>query len=272
MQKETLFTVFFLLVIVGSAAPPLAAQSPETGRFFRVGAGLGYSFAGYRDEIESPVNRYLNALTYIIDGNIEKFGFFHTFNINFFMGNSYMAAPHKEYIPRKYIYARGYIEYALDYRLWGNNTFPGYLGGAFRTVVYYSGVDTGESLTVPVGAGVFSLDLHFTQKWLINDKNLLVLSAGYPLLGYTVRPPYAGMDDLWAKYLYDGTYLKILTLGNITSFHNYWEVFGDLKYQHLVNHLFSVYSGLAFQLSRINFPHQRLDAIFRLNAGIVIIF
>jgi hypothetical protein len=267
-MKKTLFTVLFMFVIIGS----MTAQSPAMERFYRVGAGVGCSFTGYRDEIESPVNRYLNALTFILDGNIEKGNFFHTFNISFFMGNSKMAAPHKGYIQKQYIYAKGYMEYALDYRLWGNETFPGYLGGAFRTVVYYSGVDTGQTLSPPVGAGVFSLDLHLSQKWIINAKNILVLSMGYPIFGYAVRPPYAGMDDLWAKYLYEGTYLKILTLGEITSFHNYWEFYGDLKYQYLFNKLFSAYSGLAFSLSRINFPHPRHDVIFRLNAGIAFIF
>jgi hypothetical protein len=267
MQKA-LFTVLLLSITVGSTA----AQSPEAERFFRVGAGVGCSFTGYRDEIEAPVNRYLNALTFLLDGNIEKDSFFHTLNISFFMGDSKMASPHKGYVQRNYIYVKGCIEYALDYRLWGNETFPGYLGGAFRTVVYYSGVSTGESLSPPVGAGLFSLDLHFSQKWIINEKNKLVFSAGYPIFGYGVRPPYAGMDDLWAKYLAEGTYIKILSLGEFTSFHNYWELFGDLKYQYSFNKLVAAYSGLYFQLSRINFPHPRRDVIFRLNAGVAFIF
>jgi hypothetical protein len=268
-MKKPLFTVLLLFVItVGS----VTAQSPAAERFFRVGLGLGCSFTGYRDEIESPVNRYLNALTFLLDGNIEKGNFFHTFNISFFMGDSKRAAPHKGYIQKKYVYAKGCIEYALDHRLWGNGTFPGYLGGAFRTVVFYSGVDTGEILSPPSGAGLFSLDLHFTQKWIVDGRNMFVFSAGYPLLGYAVRPPYAGMDDLWAKYLYETDFLKILTLGEFTSFHNYWEVFGDLKYQHSVNELLSVYLGLGFQLSRFNFPQPRNDAIFRLNAGVAFIF
>jgi hypothetical protein len=267
MQKP-LFTVLLLFVTVGS----ITAQSPSEGRFFRIGVGLGCSFTGYRDEVESPINRYLNALTYILDFNIEKGSFFHTLNIVFFMGDAKTAAPYRGYVQRKYTYVKGSIEYALDYRLWGNETFPGYLGGAFRTVVYYSGVDIGESLTPPVGAGLFSLDLHFTQKWIINEKNTLVFSAGYPILGYGLRPPYAGLDDLWAKYLNEGTYLKILSLGKFTSFHNYWEFYGDLKYQYSFSKLFSVYSGLAFQLSRINFPQPRHDVIFRLNAGVAFTF
>jgi hypothetical protein len=267
MQKP-FFTVLLLSVIIGSTT----AQSPATGRNYRVGLGMGCSFTGYKDEIESPVNRYLDAVTFILDCNIEKGNLFHTFNINFLTGNSEMLSPHIGYIQRKYIYVKGLIEYALDYRLWGNETFPGYLGGAFRTVVYYSGIDTGEILSAPVGAGLFSLDIHFSQKWIVDGRNILVFSAGYPLIGYAVRPPYAGMDDLWAKYLYDGTYLKILTLGDFTSFHNYWEVYGDFIYQHSVNQLLSVFTGFGFQLSRFNFPHPRIDAIFRLNAGVAFVF
>jgi hypothetical protein len=69
-------------IAVGSAAAQ-AAEKP-----FRAGAGLGYTFSGYREETYSPVNRYLNALTFLIDGSIEKGNFFHSLNIGFFMGKS----------------------------------------------------------------------------------------------------------------------------------------------------------------------------------------
>jgi hypothetical protein len=257
------------------------AQDSEKEKPFRIGASLGYSFSGYREETYAPVNRHLNALTFIIDGNIEKGNFFHSLNMGFFMGNSEMKTPatavlSQDYDPQKgeayywaylpqYLAIRAYLEYALDYRLWGNNTFPGYLGGAFRADAYM------QFAHYPSITGLASLDLHGTQKWLVNAENNLVLSMGFPIFGYAIRPAYAGADGALLKYAEEDP-LRVITLGEIISLHNYWAVFGDLKYHHKVNSLISLYSGLGFELSRVNFPRPRIDAIFRLNAGIAFVF
>jgi hypothetical protein len=183
-----------------------------------------------------------------------------------------MTAPYRGYRQRHYIAVNGVIEYALDYRLWGNETFPGYLGGAFRTEVYYTGTNGKEDdVPMPTGYGLVSLDAHITQKWIINKKNSLIFSMGYPVFGYTVRPAYTGMGELWAKYVYENPW-KLLTLGKITSFHNYWAVFGALKYYYKFTDLFSPYAGLGFALSRFNFPEPRTDAYFRINAGFAFTF
>jgi hypothetical protein len=262
-----LFIAFFLFNNGPATAQPVKP--------FRIGVGLGYSFTGYKDEVETSINRYLNTVTYSIDGNIEKKNFFHSFNIRFFMGNPKMAAPYKGYRQKEFISARGNVDYSLDYRLWGNQTFPGYLGGAFRTVVYLSGFSgtssTDNNFSPPTGAALFSLDLHLSQKWNINDKYTILFSAGYPIFGYGIRPAYAGFDELWMKYLYESP-LKIITLGEIISFHNYWAVYGDLICQNKITTLLSSYAGLGFELSRINFPLPRKDAIFRLNAGFAFTF
>jgi hypothetical protein len=256
-------------------------QPSETIKPFRIGASLGYSFAGYREETYSPVNRYLNNLTFIIDGNIEKDNFLHSLNIGFFMGNAEMdggenAVLRQDYDPQKgeayylaylqqYLFIRGYLEYALDYRLWGDETFPGYLGGAFRADTYM------QFAHYPGITGLVSLDVHATQKWIVNSENNLILSISFPIFGYAVRPAYAGADYALIQYSSQKPW-KIIKLGEIVSLHNYWAVFGDLKYHHKVNTLLSLYSGLGFELSRINFPRPRTDAIFRLNSGIVFTF
>jgi hypothetical protein len=257
------------------------AMAQTTEKPFRVGAGLGYTFSGYREETYSPVNRYLNTLTFLIDGNIEKGNFFHALNIGFFMGNSEMESPakavlaqdydpqkmepyYRAYVPR-YLAIRGYLEYALDYRLWGNQTFPGFLGGAFRADTYLQFAHY-PSITVLV-----SLDIHATQKWIINGENVLTLSGGFPLFGYAVRPAYAGADEALIKYSSEDP-MKIITLGNIVSLHNYWAFFGDLKYQHKVNSLIKLYTGLGFEISRINFPRPRIDSALRLSSGIAFTF
>ena len=247
---------------------------------FRVGASLGYSFTGYREETYSDVNRYLDTLTYIIDSNIVKGLFLHSFNLGFFMGDSKISSDEANiwqdidhetgeafYLVnhQRYLAIRGHFDYALDYRLWGNDTFPGYLGGAFRADAYL------QFSNYPSITGLVSLNLHATQKWFINGANSLTFSLGIPVFGYAIRPPYAGADAALMKYAEEEP-MKILTMGEVISFHNYLAFFGDIKYQHEVNSLVSLYSGLGFELSRINFPRPRTDAIFRISSGIAFTF
>ena len=271
--------IFVLLILFNTGLT--TAQSSDPAKPFRIGAGLGYSFTGYREETYNPINRYLNTLTFLLDGNIEKRNFFHTFNLGFFMGDAEMKGGEQpvltqDYDPvngegyyeaylQQYIDIRGYVEYALDYRLWGNDTFPGYLGGAFRADVYM------QFAYYPSITGIISLDLHATQKWIINPEDSLTLSIGFPVFGYAIRPAYAGADGALIKYSSESP-MKILTLGKIISVHNYWAVFGDLKYHHTINSLLSLYSGLYFELSRVNYPRPRIDAILRLNGGIAFTF
>ena len=252
----------------------------ETAKPFRVGASVGYSFTGYSEETYSPVNRYLNTITFILDGNIEKGNFFHSFNIGFLMGDSKISAEEviirQNYDPTtgeafnyrddpQYLAIRGYLEYALDYRLWGNDTFPGYLGGAFRGDTYL------QFANYPSITGLVSLNVHASQKWVIDSKNVFTFSLGIPFFGYAVRPPYAGADAALIKYAAEQP-MKIITMGEVISFHNYYAIFGDLKFQHAFTTLLSLYSGLGFELSRINFPRPRTDAILRLNSGIAFTF
>jgi len=268
------------MILIG--AGQAAAQPQERERPYRVGLSLGYSFAGYREETYSPINMFLNTLTFIVDGNIEKRNFLHSFNIGFFMDNSEMITSQTAVMSKQidhesgepyyfahlpqYFAVRAYIEYALAYRLWGNDTFPGYLGGTFRTDAYM------QFANYPSITGLLSLGLHATQKWIINPENSFILSFGLPFFGYGFRPAYAGADGATLKYVEEAPLKLITELGHIVSLHNYWAIFGDLKYHHKVNQLLSLYSGLGFELSRVNIPRPRIDAVFRLNAGIAFTF
>jgi hypothetical protein len=219
MRKVFILATSFLLIIGKVTAQPLQSEKP-----YRIGASLGYSFTGYREETYSAVNRYLNTLTFILDGNIKKDKFLHSFNLGFFMGDSQIAAEeifvdheinhqtgeafYTDILPT-YLGIRGYLEYALDYRLWGDDTFPGYLGGAFRADTYL------QFANYPSITGLVSLGLHATQKWIINGENTLALSLGFPVFGYAVRPPYAGADAALIQYASEQP-MKILSIGDAT--------------------------------------------------------
>jgi hypothetical protein len=243
------------------------AESPDKGKLidFRIGASLGFSFNGYRDETDMPLNRYLNTLIYIIDGNIEHGNFFHSFNFDFLKGEieRFPTDSQNEYI----IFQKIYWEYALDYRLWGNQAFPGYFGGALRgihlleTMDYIGRTNLGPGSTptlFPVYNDFVSLNVHASQKWVVNAKNNFIFSLSFPVFGHAFRPPYIVYQEPYEN--------------RITSLHNYWAVFGDLKYNYKITTLLSIYSGFGFELSHINFPKPRKDAQSRLNIGMAFTF
>jgi hypothetical protein len=260
LKKTHLVFIFFILVNIGQ----IAAQSPEPEkRIGKIGTGLGYSFIGYRDETDLPLNKYMDTLNFNINGNIEKNNFYYSFNFGFLTGETdpLEIKNNDEFFTsyqKESVFMRLYIENALDYRLWGTSVFPGYLGGAIRGDVYYSVFNQTNYYNL---TALFSLNIHITQKWIINAKNELIFSASIPVFGYAFRPPYYGL-----------LYAPLDTEQRITSLHNYTAVFGGLKYQHQLSGLLSFYLGLGFELSHITFPQSRKDALFCVNAGIVFSF
>ncbi|MCL2879162.1 MAG: hypothetical protein FWF29_02850 [Treponema sp.] len=270
--------VCFLFILLTCNAVLSMAQTVD--KPCQIGGGLGCSFAGYREDTYTPINRRLNTVSFFLNGNVVKEKLLHSFDAGFFMGYSQASSDAailmQDYDPQtgavndvafypRYRTVRGYLEYALDHRFWGNNAFPGFLGGAFRADAYL------QFANYPSITGLVSLDLHATQKWIINSESAVTFAAGFPIFGFAVRPPYAGADQALIKYAASQP-LKILTLGRVISLHNYWAVFGDIKYQHSINSFVAMYSGLGFELSRINFPKPRLDAILRINGGVAFTF
>jgi len=279
-KKPYLAFILFILVNIGqtfaqSAETPEASETPKTSeetktpeaakkeRPFKIGTGLGYSFIGYREETDLPLNRYLDTLNFNFNGNIEKNNFLYSINFGYLAGETDPIEIKNDdnyytHYQKEHTFLRLYYENALDYRLWGNSVLPGYLGGAFRGDLYYSTLaDTYYySLTM-----LCSLAIHVTQKLIIKNRSEFILSLSIPFLGYAVRPPYYGL-----------LYAPLDSEEKVTSFHNYRAVFGDLKYYHKASEWLSFYLGLGFELSQITFPQQRKDASFSMNAGVAFSF
>ena len=261
MKKAKKITYLFFLIILFNAGLSAAETEKETP--FRIGTGLGYSFTGYREETDLPLNRTAHSFAFLIDANIEKGNLLYSFNFNFLYGkNDAIKIKTNEdyftYYQKESDFYRVSFENALDCRLWGSPAFPGYLGGALRGDVYL--IYLPETFYYCLTA-VLSLNAHVTQKLLIDKKNTIVFSASIPIFGYAARPPYYGL-------LYSPLDLD----ANFVSLHNYWALFFDVKYLLKINSLISFYSNLGAELSHINFPQPRKDASIRLNAGISFTF
>ena len=264
--KKLLSVMFLILLgIVNTAF--VFSQSKNTEKNTTSRIGLGYSFNGYREETIIGANRYLNTFLLSVNGEVEKGKFLQAYNIGFFRGTNKaeLAYPLYDYELRpegygqlfdsyksKDNFTRFYMEYALDYGLWGNETFPGSLGGALRTDLYV--IDTLINPIYISFTGIVSFNLHLTQKLIINPANMFLLSFSMPLFGYAVRPHYIGFSAWPLEY-------------GFTSILNYWAGFINVKYQYKINSLLSLYSDAGIELSRIDFPKPRMDAGMKLNIG-----
>jgi hypothetical protein len=268
LMKKIVVFILFLFIFLTSAF----AQTSTS-----IGLGLGGSFTGFREETDTHINRYLNALTYNINGSVETSSFLHSFFIDFYTGEATVHRDYQEFHDDyAYWFLRGRLQYALDYSLWnimGNESFPGYLGGAFRIDGSYF-EDTSGYMDSPKVSAMFSIGVHATQKWLIDPRQTLTLSAMIPLFTYAVRPAFAGVDELWSLYAAEAAWGKIFGLGSFASIHNYWAISSNLNYSYALSSLISLNSNLGLEFSHINVPKHRprRDAALRLYAGIAFNF
>ena len=249
-------SIFFIFACLAQ----IAAEETKT---VRIGASFGASYYGYREETDIPLNRKLATFSFIVDGNVEKNKFLYSFNTGISAGKNKPVEILSDddnftFNQRESTLIRFFLENAFDCRLWGNEKLPGYLGGALRLDIYYCYL---KQTIYYSTTGLLSLNLHVTQKWIINEKNNFALSVGLPFFGYGIRPPYYGLQ-----------YSHIDLEQKIISFHNYFAIFADLKYQFKFNRLLSIHSILGFEFSRIDFPQPRRDAASRLNIGLSFTF
>jgi hypothetical protein len=280
--KNKLVAALWVMMFFFSRLSASADEGPvEKEKPIRIGVSLGYTFAGYKETTYDPVNRYLGTITFLLDAAITRGDFFHTLNAGYYQGKADTDPARKAVLnttydpvtgqPVYYAYYpaymahRAYLEYAADHKLWGSRTLPGYLGGAFRADAYL------QFAHYPSITGTLSLAAHATQKWIIDRENTLQLSLSVPLIGYTVRPAYAGADEALIKYSSEEP-IKLITLGHFASLHNYWALFGNLTYSHKINSLLNLYAGLGFELSNIDVPKPRTDTSVRLSTGIAFTF
>jgi len=266
LKKPYLAFILFILVNIGQAFAqstevPEAAKTKEVA--YRIGLGLGYSFLGYREETDLPINRTMDTVNFNMNGNIEYNNIYYTFNFGLLKGeiDPFEIESNEEYFTyyqKKINFLRIYIENAIDAKMWGSSVFPGYFGGALRIDCYFS--DMKESYYNSITM-ISSLNLHMTQKWIINKGKELAFSASIPFFGYASRPPYYGLS-----------YAPNESEERVTSFHNYRAIFGDLNYHQKIDESFSFYLSLGFKWSHITFPQPRKDAEFCMNAGIAFTF
>ena len=142
------------------------------------------------------------------------------------------------------------VQYDLLYGVKQMNKTTFYAGGNLSSNVYM------QFENYPSITGIVSLGPSGGLDYQINEQNKVSVFCALPLLGYGVRPSYAGCDARLMKYA-EENFMKILTLGNFLSLHNYQAILLNADYNIKVNKYFSLGVGSNFEYSRIAVPKEK---------------
>ena len=142
------------------------------------------------------------------------------------------------------------LQYDAEYDVMKNEKYDLYVGGNFSCNAYL------QFENYPSITGLISIGPSSAFNYKFNDRNSFMLTASMPLFGYGVRPPFAGCDAQLMKYA-EEDFLKILTLGNFLSLHNYQSILLGFDYKLKATEHFSTNLGLSFEYTRIAVPKER---------------
>ena len=152
------------------------------------------------------------------------------------------------------------LQYDAEYDLLKNEKYDLYVGGNFACNAYL------QFENYPSITGLISIGPSSAFNYKINDRNSFMVTGSMPLLGYGVRPPFAGCDAQLMKYA-EEDFLKILILGNFLSLHNYQSLLLGIDYKLRATQNFSTGLGLSFEYTRVAVPKERplyyLDGSFK---------
>lgn len=249
----------FIILVLFLSFNCFSNDKPE----FTISADIGWNIGLYKETTFSCVTQKLFSPKFGLDFGIESKNFLHkiTMSYDFCRPSSKQtesALVYKEFDPEtgnsyytgcysSLSFQRINATYDFLYKFPSKTKrFDFQLGGNFQANAYL------QFENYPSITGILSLGPSAKCDFKIDENNRLSFYFDSVILGYGIRPPYAGCDALLMKYA-EENFLKILTLGDFLSLHNYQTVKLALNYHHKI-------SGLVSFDSRIDFEYARIDA------------
>jgi len=228
--------------------------------------GLDWTFGCYKETTFSSISQSLLSPRFQVETTIRSDNFMHKITLDYFFTKptsamTDTAVTYRNFDPitgetyyeafeSKLQFHRIRVQYDLLYGVKQLNKTTFYAGGNLSTNVYM------QFENYPSITGIVSLGPSGGIDYQINEQNKVSVACALPLFGYGVRPSYAGCDARLMKYA-EEDFMKILTLGNFLSLHNYQAVFLNADYNIKVNKYFSLGVGGNFEYSRIAVPEEK---------------
>ena len=262
MKHTNKLLVAVLLIMCTSGV--LFSQEKKTE--VELSLSLNLNFGCYKESTFSNISQSILAPRFQLDSKFYTKNFLHIITADYFFCRPDSAMTRTTVIYKTYdpvtgasyyepynsnlSFHRIRLQYDLGYRLLKNDKMDFYIGGNFACNAYL------QFENYPSITGLVSLGTSAAFRYKFNERHSLFLTSSIPLLGYGVRPSYAGCDAQLMKYA-EEDFMKILTLGNFMSIHNYQALYFNLEYKYKVAKHFSAGVGFEFEYSRIAVPMER---------------
>ena len=273
--------LFVLLNICVSNKVFARESSTDENRSVELSFSINWTFGCYKETTFSNISQDLLAPRFQLDTKIITGSFLHKITADYFFcrpksNMTQTALVYKNYDPvTGETYYEGFksnlafhrirLQYDLAYDIFKNDRFELYVGGNFACNAFL------QFEHYPSITGLLSIGPTSAFNYKLNERNSFSVMCSLPLFGYGVRPSYAGCDAQLMKYA-EEDFLKILTLGNFLSLHNYQSILLGVDYKIRATQNFSTGLGLSFEYTRIAVPKERplyyLDGSFKTMAAI----
>lgn len=266
---KKLYVIFLLAFICGSV---ITAQEKDTS--VELQASIGWTFGCYKEMTFSNISESLMSPRYQLEAKIKSGNFMHVITADYFFSHPKSAMTSTAVVYKNYDLVSGEtyyeafdsnlsfhkirLQYDLMYSVLKdknqdearNRKLDLLVGGNFACNAFL------QFEHYPSITGLISLGPSCAMNYQINERNSIFISGGFPLLGYGVRPSYAGCDAKLMKYA-EENFFKILTLGSFLSIHNYQSILLNVEYKLKASELFSTGLGFDFEYARIAVPKEK---------------
>ncbi len=265
-MTNKIITKKYVLIIILILCIYNASFSQEKPTSVELDLSINWTFGCYKEMTFSNISQSILAPRFQLGSGIYSGNFMHKITADYFFCKPQSAMTETSLVYKNYdpISGQSYYEsfnsnlafhrirlqYDLDYKIRDNEKFDFYLGGnfscnAFLQFEHYPSI-TGIITIGPSAAFIYKL----------NENNSFFAACSLPLIGYGIRPPYAGCDAQLMKYA-EEDFLKIFTLGKFLSLHNHQALLLELGYKLRASEKFSLGLGFDFEYGRIAQPKDR---------------
>ena len=265
IKKKNVTTLALIFLSIFSIfAEPSMEKSSDTSVDLKV--SIGWTFGCYKETTFANISQSLLSPRYQLAATIKSSNFMHTITADYFFAKPESAMTETAVLYKTYDPVSGEtyydasvsplsfhkirLQYDLNYRIIRNDRIDFYTGGSFMCNAFL------QFEHYPSITGLICIGPSAAASYKINENNSISLTGGIPLLGYGVRPSYAGCDARLMKYA-EEDFMKILTLGSFLSLHNYQSFLLNFEYKVKAARNFSTGLGFNFEYARIAVPKER---------------
>ena len=282
MKKLFVTTLLFVLLNICVSNKIFARESsPDENSSVELSFSINWTFGCYKETTFSNLSQDLLAPRFQLDTKIITGDFLHKITADYFFCRPKSAMTQTAIVYKNFdpitgeTYYEGFksnlsfhrirLQYDLAYDILKNDRFELYVGGNFACNAFL------QFEHYPSITGLLSIGPTSAFNYKLNERNSFSVMCSLPLLGYGVRPPYAGCDAQLMKYA-EESFMKILTLGSFLSLHNQQAVLLDFEYKLNASDHFSVGLGFDFEYARIAVPKEKplyyVDGNFKTTATV----